>query len=1016
VAIDATGYVYCDGGCPAPQVCDLQSKDNGDGTVDYICRCITPAVEIDPFPFSVGKVYLRTPTGLVKEILMSGPATAAVYFEGELEGDADDDDNDGHDEVDTEMVELKLEGDNPVLGHVVVELNPFIPSVGEIIEQKNNVPGTLDLPPFTETGMATSYFDMFFRVTISELQLELFTQDPKRMSTKIDHKPPGPGAVYENARDIQLYDANGRPTEYWLSAAHHRPNPPVERDPFPFSIGQLQLQLPGGAVETIIMSGPAEAEVYFEGPVDGAALDNDGDGYDEVVTQMVVLHLEGDSLALGHVEVGLHPEIPSTGEIIEQKNNVPGTLELPPFTEEGMASSYFNMYFEVKIHGLELLLHTRDPKRMSTKIDHKPPGPGALYENLRDVELYYPNGVPSGYVLVATRHRPNPPVEIDPFDYSLGEFQLRHPDGLVETIGLSGPAKAHVYFEGPVDGAALDNDGDGYDEVRTQMVELKLEGDSDEIGHIVVGLNPLIPSMGEIIEQKNNVDETLDLPPFTEVGMATSYFNMYFQVVIGEYPEVLVLRTQDPKHMSSKITHKPPGPDAAYENRDEIQLFYLNGEPSGYWISAARHRPNPRVVERDPFPFSIGQLQLRLPTGFVDTIIMSGPAEAEVYFEGPEGVAYDDNGDGLDEVETEIVALNLEGDSDVLGHVVVGLHPDIPSRGEIIEQKNNMDGILELPPFTEVGMATSYFNMYFQVTINDGPIPRRLFTIDPKHMSTKIDHKPPGPGAVYVNLEDIQLWDAFGPTGYWLVATRHRPHPPVEVDRFDYSTGELQLRHPGPDGIVETIEVSGAAEAHVYFEGGVHGSALDNDGDGMDEVATQMVEFKLQGESDLLGHVEVGLHPFIPSMGEIIEQKNNVPGTLDLLPFTDGGRATSYFDMYFEVRIGDGPLVLVLRTHDPKNMSSKITHKPPGPDAVYVNAVDIELFFLNGQPSGYWLSAARHRPQPCPKLAVPVWSKPEHLHSLWRNRNNVMRFGFDNDITVPVPGQIEIVECQRGCG
>jgi hypothetical protein len=104
-----------------------------------------------------------------------------------------------------------------------------MPSLGEIEEQVNNTPGTLDVQPFTDSGLANSYFDMFFVVTIPELELQLHTITPKRMSSVISRKPPGPGAVYENREDSQLYFPDGSPSGYWLSATHHRPRPQCER-------------------------------------------------------------------------------------------------------------------------------------------------------------------------------------------------------------------------------------------------------------------------------------------------------------------------------------------------------------------------------------------------------------------------------------------------------------------------------------------------------------------------------------------------------------------------------------------------------------------------------------------------------------------------------------------------------------------------------------------------------------------------------------------------------------------
>ena len=49
--------------------------------------------------------------------------------------------------------------------------------------------------------------------------------------------------------------------------------------------------------------------------------------------------------------------------------------------------------------------------------------------------------------------------------------------------------------------------------------------------------------------------------------------------------------------------------------------------------------------------------------GSSELIQLSGPSTAHVFFEGGEGDANDDDGNDLDEVDTELVALSLSGSS-----------------------------------------------------------------------------------------------------------------------------------------------------------------------------------------------------------------------------------------------------------------------------------------------------------------------------------------------------------------
>ena len=65
-------------------------------------------------------------------------------------------------------------------------------------------------------------------------------------------------------------------------------------------------------------------------PPDGTAHDLDGDGRDQVQTEMVDLSLSGNS-SLGPVLVHLNPDQPTSGGIGEVNNATPGTRDASPF-------------------------------------------------------------------------------------------------------------------------------------------------------------------------------------------------------------------------------------------------------------------------------------------------------------------------------------------------------------------------------------------------------------------------------------------------------------------------------------------------------------------------------------------------------------------------------------------------------------------------------------------------------------------------------------------------------------
>jgi hypothetical protein len=538
-------------------------------------------------------------------------------------------------------------------------------------------------------------------------------------------------------------------------------------------------------------------------------------------------------------------------------------------------------------------------------------------------------------------------VEHDHFENTEAAITLVAPDGTEEMIVLRGPAWVDVWFE-RLEGEAQDDDGDGLDEIGTKIVELDLMGHSS-MGPVRVRLNPDMASTGEIEEQVNGHPGRLDLDPF-HPGNADSFFDVFFEIEVGG----LVLHNEQPKRLSTVITHKPPAQGDVYESLQTIPLLDANGNPTGFSLGSGRHEPNPgHFVEHDHFEDTEAAIDLVAPDGTQETIELRGPAWVDVWFERREGEAQDDDGDGLDEVMTEIQQLDLTGHSS-MGPVQVRLNPDIMSAGEIEEQVNGHPGWLDLDPF-HPGNADSFFDVFFEIEVG-GLV---LHNERPKRLSTVITHKPPAQGNVYENLETIPLLDADGnPTGFSLGAGRHVPTPAdqfVEHDHFEDTEAAIDL--VAPDGTEETIELRGPAWVDVWFER-LEGEAQDDDGDGRDEVSTEMVQLNLVGDSSL-GPVHVRLNPNLATEGEIEERVNGHPGRLDLDPFHPGN-ADSFFDVFFEIEVGG----LVLHNERPKRLSTVITHKPPAQGNVYENLETIPLLDADGNPTGFSLGSGRHEPNP----------------------------------------------------
>jgi hypothetical protein len=350
-------------------------------------------------------------------------------------------------------------------------------------------------------------------------------------------------------------------------------------------------------------------------------------------------------------------------------------------------------------------------------------------------------------------------------------------------------------------------------------------------------------------------------------------------------------------------------------------------------------------VEHDYFEDTEAVIELIDPTGGSEVIVVHGPTAVDVYFEGDEGDADDDDGNNRDEVETEIVSMDLTGYSS-FGPVAVRLNENIPTFGGIEELVNNNPGRLDLDPF-HAGDADSFFDVFFEIVLPDGTV---LHNIDPNHMAGLITEKPPGPGDTYEGREQIELYDELGrPTGFLLGASRHTPRPGfVEHDHYEDATGQVALVG-GPIGPVPvSFDLNGPAQQDVFFEGS-EGTAFDDDFNGRDEVATELVSLNLSGDG-----IAVSLNPFRTSSGQIEELVNNNPGWLDLDPFAPGD-ADSFFDVFFQIDVGGG---LVLHNEEPIRIESVMDHKPAATFHFLpvLPGEPIELFDAAGRPTGIFLT------------------------------------------------------------
>jgi hypothetical protein len=174
--------------------------------------------------------------------------------------------------------------------------------------------------------------------------------------------------------------------------APDEPFPQPGCDTFP-SAARVQVRFNG--TDTVIgadLGGPVQIERLNK------PIDKDGDGLDEVNTEMVFMDLTGPGLTVRE-----SPTKHSTGVIEEQHNITSGVLDFP-------ANSFFDIFFEVDVGGMTL--HNNTPLRMACKIDQVPPYK-CLYEPpITDpVELLNVDDVKIAK-LVHGLHIPIPPNEV----------------------------------------------------------------------------------------------------------------------------------------------------------------------------------------------------------------------------------------------------------------------------------------------------------------------------------------------------------------------------------------------------------------------------------------------------------------------------------------------------------------------------------------------------------------------------------------------------------------------------
>jgi hypothetical protein len=186
-----------------------------------------------------------------------------------------------------------------------------------------------------------------------------------------------------------------------------------------------------------------------------------------------------------------------------------------------------------------------------------------------------------------------------------------------ERLRLSGPATVRVDL--PPNGQAADTDGNGLEQVPTEMLALDLHGTSS-MGAVTMRLDSTRRTFGQIEERANNTAGLLDVPPFTAKGSANSFFDAFAEFVIGP----TVFHPAMPVHLRTVIYHKPPegGETYARPTPGPIPLLTPEGWPTGLFLAGESFAPSSpqlaiRLLPRDqveiswPYPSESFLLQFK---------------------------------------------------------------------------------------------------------------------------------------------------------------------------------------------------------------------------------------------------------------------------------------------------------------------------------------------------------------------------------------------------------------------
>lgn len=965
-------------------------------------------IEVDEWAATRALVGIQMPDGSLVNVVLSGPTTVEVDLTSladtsdEAASPGAPDAANGLEEVRTELLSMQLTNGAGLTLRAGTAFG-LPASNGQIEEKENKQPNRLDLPgphaPFCTPPtpadcvgtQANSFFDVLFEVDVP-LVGKLYNKEPLRVQAMIDEKPPKTRYIHVITDPIELFTAAGAPTGVFLVSAEHDTRPPLDH----FQCYTVAQGEPANATVTLRdQFGTEKANVFDPDTFCNPAAKTHANRVTPIGDEDAHLTFYGietanqeppQAVLVGNqfgrdqrlkVGVARYLAVPTQKDPHAAPKNLDHfkcyQAEGQPINASVGLQDQFHMQSAVQILDPQLLCNPVEKEHAgaTTPILHPDDHlvcyaiEGSTFDGANVVTH---NQFVQGTLSVGAARMLCVPsskdkvIEVDAFGTTRALVGVRLPNGSLVNVVLSGPATAEVALS-----SLGDRDSDSLEEVTTELVQMELQG-SSPLGTIVLrgGTALGLPASPGQIEEKVNVQsDRLDLPgphlPFClppvpadcQGAQANSYFDVLFEL---EVPGFGKLHNREPLRLEALIHEKPPKTTYKHVITNPIELFNANNQGTGLFLVTAQHATVP--IEVDEFPHTIAVLELDTPQGR-QFVRMRGPTTVNVLIDDSTGAAQDTDNNGLEQVETEMVQLDLRGYSS-FGRVALQLNESKRSVGMIEERTNNTAGILDVAPFAETGVADSFFDIFVEIQVGD----RVLHNETPVHMQSALTRKVPQPLEIFQSPADaqpIELVDANGQaTGIRLVRVIHWPNPPIIVPPIVRTRAQLTLQTSQGK---ETITLEGPVTTNLFLDATC--PAHDNDGNGRDEVPTEIVAMSLTGNSPTLGNVTMRLHNNSPSTGQLEEKNNATPGKLDLPPCTTQGTADSFFDIFVELEIPTAASAAgvnagqsqVLHVATPIHLAATVADQNPLAGKTYSATFDEPLALLdeNGNSSGITL-------------------------------------------------------------